>query len=252
MTKSVIVVDDEPLARINLRKVIEQFTDWKIVLELENGVDLETYVAQLKPNVVFLDIRMPKRNGLSAASELLKMQNPPLIVFVSAYSEYALQAFELYAMDYLLKPFSDERFKQTVTRLNNLLTNNVHYQQVINQQLDFAQPKKYLKVLIVRSVSIINIVDVKDVIWFRGSGNYVEVMLAKEKYLHRVSISFLEANLNPKEFVRCHRSAIVRLSAIKEIKTQDDGQLIIGLENGDSTKLSHTYKDNVLHIIEQQ
>ena len=252
MTKTVIVVDDEPLARINLRKVIEQFTDWKIVLELESGVDLETYVEQLKPSIVFLDIRMPKRNGLSAASSLLKRENPPLIVFVSAYTEYALQAFELYALDYLQKPFSDERFKQTVARLNSLATNNIAYQQVLDQQVDFAQPKKYIKVLIVRSVSIIHIVDLKDVIWFRGSGNYVEVMLAKEKYLHRVSISFLESNLNPKDFIRCHRSAIVRLSAIKEIRTLDDGQLIIGLENGDSTKLSQTYKDDLLRMIEQQ
>ncbi|MET0357272.1 MAG: LytTR family DNA-binding domain-containing protein [Cellvibrio sp.] len=252
MIKTVIVVDDEPLARVNLRKVIEQFTDWKIVLELENGTDLETYVEQLKPSLVFLDIRMPKRNGLSAASGLLKLEDPPLVVFVSAYTEYALQAFELYALDYLLKPFSDERFKQTVARLNSLATNNPNYQEVFNQQQNFAQPKKYLKVLIVRSVSIIQIVDLKDVIWFRGSGNYVEVMLQKETHLHRVSISFLESNLDPKEFVRCHRSAIVRLSAIKEIKTQDDGQLIIGLENGDSTKLSQTYKDSVLQIIEQQ
>jgi two-component system, LytTR family, response regulator len=249
MIKTVIIVDDEPLARINLRQLIDQYTDWKIVLELENGHGLENYVAQLQPDLVFLDIRMPKRNGISAATGLLTLSNPPLVVFVSAYSDYALQAFELYALDYLLKPFSDERFKQTVDRLNTLAGKTNLLEKVVDQQIEIAQDKKYLKVLIIRSVSVIQVVDLKDVIWFRGSGNYVEVMLAKEKYLHRVSISFLETNLDPQDFVRCHRSAIVRLSAIKEIKTLDDSQGVIRLENGDSTKLSQTYKDTILDRI---
>ncbi|MES2581423.1 MAG: LytTR family DNA-binding domain-containing protein [Pseudomonadota bacterium] len=252
MIETVILVDDEPLARINLRKVIDQFTDWKVVLELENGEHIERYVEQLKPSLVFLDIKMPKRNGLSAADGLLKMENPPLIVFVSAYSEYALEAFELYALDYLLKPFSDERFKQTVDRLGSIAGNSVARKQVSDQQVESLQGKKYLQVLIVRSVGVIRIVDLKDVVWFRGSGNYVEVMLAQERILHRVSIGFLEENLNPTHFVRCHRSAMVRVSAVKEIKTSDDGQMLMGLENGDSTKLSQTYKDHLFAMIEQQ
>ena len=252
MLETVILVDDEPLARVNLRKAIEQFTDWKIVLELENGDSIENYVEQLKPSVVFLDIRMPRRNGLSAADGLLKMQNPPLIVFVSAYSEYALEAFELYALDYLLKPFSDERFKQTVDRLTSVAGNTSVRTKILEHQTRFAKEKKYLQVLIVRSIGVIQIVNLKDVIWFHGSGNYVEVMLSGEKILHRVSIGFLEENLDPKHFVRCHRSAIVRVAAIKEIKTMDDGQMIIGLKNGDTTKLSLTYKANLFTMIEQQ
>lgn len=250
MIKTVIIVDDEPLARINLRQLIDKFTDWTVVLELENGQDLESHVTNLQPGLVFLDIRMPKRNGISAATGLLSLKNPPLVVFVSAYSDYALQAFELYALDYLLKPFSDERFQQTVTRLNSLSGRTDLIEQVSRQQRDSTQEKKYLKVLIIRSISMIQIVDLKDAIWFRGSGNYVEVMLAKEKYLHRVSISFLETNLNPEDFARCHRSAIVRLSAIKEIKILDD-QFLIRLENGDTTKLSQTYKNSILNQIDK-
>ena len=252
MIESVILVDDEPLARINLRKVIEQFTDWKIVLELENGDQIERYAEQLKPSLIFLDIRMPKRNGLSAAQGLLKMANPPLIVFVSAYSEHALEAFELYALDYLLKPFSDERFRQTVDRLNHIAGNSAARTQILRQQADFAQEKKTLQVLIVRSIGVIRIIDLKDVLWFQGSGNYVEVMLESEKVLHRVSIGFLEENLDPQQFVRCHRSALVRVSAIKEIKTLEDGQMTIGLKNGDTTKLSLTYKASLFAAIEQQ
>lgn len=250
MIKTVIIVDDEPLARINLRQLIDKFTDWTVVLELENGQDLESHVTNLQPDVIFLDIRMPKRNGISAATGLLSLKNPPLVVFVSAYSDYALQAFELYALDYLLKPFSDERFTQTVNRLNGLSGKAQLIDSVTRQQLESTQEKKYLKVLIIRSISLVQIVDLKDVIWFRGSGNYVEVMLAKEKYLHRVSISFLESNLDPESFARCHRSAIVRVSAIKEIKTLDEGQYLIRLENGDTTKLSQTYKDSLLSRIE--
>jgi two-component system, LytTR family, response regulator len=252
MIESVFLVDDEPLARINLRKAIEQFTDWKVVLELENGEGIEGYVEELRPSLIFIDIRMPKRNGLSAAGGLLKMENPPLIVFVSAYSEYALEAFELYALDYLLKPFSDNRFKQTVDRLNSIAGNPGVRRQIAQQQAGLGQEKRYLQVLIVRSIGVIRIVDLKDVIWFQGSGNYVEVMLAGEKILHRVSIGFLETNLDPRLFVRCHRSAIVRVSAIKEIKTLDDGQMLIGLKNGDTTKLSLSYKAAVFETIERQ
>ncbi len=170
MIETVILVDDEPLARINLRKAIERFTDWKIVLELENGENIESYVEQLKPSLIFLDIRMPKRNGLSAAGGLLTMENPPLIVFVSAYSEYALEAFELYALDYLLKPFSDDRFVQTVDRLNSVAGNSSLRRQIAQQQAGFALEKKYLQVLIVRSIGVIQIVDLNDVLWIQGSG----------------------------------------------------------------------------------
>lgn len=252
MTKTVFLVDDEPLARINLRKAIDQFTSWKVILELENGQDLETYAAQLKPDLIFLDIKMPKRNGLAAANGLLSLESPPLIVFVSAYSEHALQAFELFAIDYLLKPFSDERFIQTVARIDKFSSTSNAYRQIIDQQKSLSLDKKYLQVLIVRSVGLIQIVDLKDVVWFRGCGNYVEVVLTQEKILHRVSINFLEENLDPDLFVRCHRSAIVRLAAIKSIKTQDDSQLVIDLKNGDTTKLSPTYKDKLLSSIERQ
>ena len=251
MIKKVIIIDDESLARTSLRKLINQYTDWEVVLELENGHDIEKYVEDLDPCLVFLDIKMPKRDGISAAKGLLRLSSPPLIVFVTAYSDYALQAFELYALDYLLKPFSDERFQQTVDRLHSLSGKRGVIDTISNQQLAFTQQVSFLKVLIVRSIGLINIVDLKDVIWCRGSGNYVEVMLAKEKYLHRVTIGFLESNLDPQVFARCHRSAIVRLSAIKEIKTLDDGQLLLGMENGDTVKLSQTYKEKIISSLER-
>jgi two-component system, LytTR family, response regulator len=249
MIKTAMIVDDELLARANLRHLIQQYTDWTIVAELTNGDSLEDYVKQLNPSVVFLDIRMPKRDGIAAATGLLALDNAPLVVFVSAYSDYALKAFELYALDYLLKPFSDERFLQTVTRLNSLGEKYSQVQDVVNKLP--REQHAYLKVLIIRSIGVIKIVDVKDVIWCRGSGNYVEVMLAGESHLHRVSLSALEESLDPEVFARCHRSAIVRLSAIKEIKTLDDGQFQLGLENGDTVKLSHTYKDAIMTSLER-
>jgi len=249
MIKTAMIVDDEILARANLRQLINQYTDWTIVAELANGEALEDKVRQLNPSVVFLDIKMPRRDGISAATGLLALDNAPLVVFVSAYSDYALKAFELYALDYLLKPFSDERFLQTVARLNSLGDKFNQLQDVVDK-LPRAQ-QGYLKVLIIRSIGVIKIVDVKDVIWCRGSGNYVEVMLGGESHLHRVSLSALEESLDPTVFARCHRSAIVRLSAIKEIKTLDDGQFQLGLENGDTVKLSQTYKDAILASLEQ-
>lgn len=250
MIRTVIIVDDEPLARTNLCKLIENFTDWKVILELDSGYEIEKHAEEYKPDLIFLDIKMPKRDGISAAAGLLAVENPPLVVFVSAYSDYALQAFELCALDYLLKPFSDERFKQTVARLNSLSEKWDVIQKIQQLQIGSISQKQYIKMLVIRSVGVIQIVDLKDVIWFQGSGNYVEVMLEKEKYLHRVSLSFLEDNLDPKEFVRCHRSAIVRLSSIREIKTIDEAQFLLVLENGDTAKLSQTYKEAILKRIE--
>ena len=194
---------------------------------------------------------MPKRNGISATVGLRKLTNPPLVVFTSAYSEYALQAFELYALDYLLKPFSDERFIQTVTRLNNIAGKVDLAPAISLHPVNSTPHKDYLKVLIIRSIGMIQIVDLNDVIWFRGCGNYVEVMLDDEKYLHRVPMNFLQENLDPNVFVRCHRSAIVRLSAIKDIKSQDDNRLSLGLKNGDTLQLSQTYKYNIIEQLER-
>lgn len=246
MINTVIIIDDEPLARINLRMLIEKYTDWKIVLELDNGLDVEAYVNQLKPDLIFMDVRMPQRNGISAATGLLSIEDAPFIVFTSAFSDYALQAFELYALDYLLKPFSDDRFKQTLERLKKFSGSN----DTSLKPADYPA-KNFLKILIVRSVGLIQVVDLKDVIWFRGCGNYVEVILHNEKYLHRVPMTYLEENLDPNIFSRCHRSAIVRLSSIKEIRSQDDGQFTLTLKNGDTLKLSQTYKETILASIEQ-
>lgn len=243
---TVIIIDDEPLARINLRMLIEKYTDWKIVLELENGIDAEAYINHLKPDLIFIDVRMPKRNGIVTATGLLSIENAPFIVFTSAFSDYALQAFELHALDYLLKPFSDERFNQTVARLkkfSELKSTNTKSQDY--------PAKDFLKILIIRSIGLIQVVDLNDVIWFQGCGNYVEVVLQNEKYLHRVPMTYLEENLDPNVFSRCHRSAIVRLSAIKEIRSQDDGQCILALKNGDTCKLSQTYKETLLARIEK-
>lgn len=249
MITNVMIIDDEPLARINLRLLIEKYTDWKIVLELENGLDLESYVSQLQPDLIFMDVRMPKRNGILAAKGLLAVPNAPLIVFTSAFGDYALEAFELYALDYLLKPFSDERFKQTLARLDKLSGTG----SALKPQREPDNPdtqKPHLKILIVRSVGLIQVVDLNDVIWFRGCGNYVEVILQNEKYLHRVPMSYLEENLDPNVFARCHRSAIVRVSSIKEIRSQDDGQFNLVLKNSDTLKLSQTYKESLLARIE--
>jgi DNA-binding LytR/AlgR family response regulator len=231
MINTVIIIDDEPLARINLRMLIEKYTDWKIILELDNGMDVEAYVNQLEPDLIFMDVRMPQRNGISAATGLLSVKDAPLIVFTSAFSDYALQAFELYALDYLLKPFSDDRFKQTLERLKKFSGSN----DMSMKPADYPA-KNFLKILIVRSVGLIQVVDLKDVIWFRGCGNYVEVILQ---------------NLDPNIFSRCHRSAIVRLSSIKEIRSQDDGQFTLMLKNGDTLKLSQSYKETILASIEK-
>jgi two-component system, LytTR family, response regulator len=250
MIKKIILVDDEDLSRLNLRSLINRYTDWHIAAELESAVDIEQHVAVHKPDLVFLDIKMPRRDGICAANGLLRLNSPPLVIFVSAYSEYALQAFDVYALDYLLKPFSDERFLQTVARLSALAAKPDQHNLAKQQQANLAKGQSFIKYLVVRSVSMIRIIDVDEIIWLMSSGNYVEVVLKNERVLHRAALSSLQECLDTQVFYRCHRSAMVRLSAIKSIKTLAEGQFQLILDNGDCVKLSPAYKDDLLAAFE--
>ncbi len=241
-----VIVDDEPLARLNIREALSKNTNWHIQAELNGANELYRVMQRLKPDVVFLDIHMPGEKGIEIATKLLKRKHPPYIIFITAYDEYAIQAFELYALDYLLKPFDDERFKKAIERAENMMANQTSSEITQKLQKQILNKDQKLDKILIKSVGSIKIIAIEEISYFISSGNYVEVHHSGGMHLHRIQISFLENNLDSSIFIRVHRSAIVKLSEIKTFKTLDDNRYCVVLSGGQSIKVSSAYKDKLM------
>lgn len=244
-----VVIDDEDAARFNIRDALNAHANWTIVGEASNGNDGLTLIDNTNPMVVFLDIQMPFRDGLSLAQQLMKRDDCPIVVFVTAFDNYAVQAFELYALDYILKPFDTPRFAATIERVEQALSftsTNENTRQRYRQYIE----DSHIQRLVVRSATSIRIINISDVYWFSTESNYVAVHHSKGVHLHRISLSFLEQRLDPTVFIRTHRTAIVRIDQCVEIKTITEHKSIVALANGDEVNLSKTYRELLLAHIE--
>jgi len=242
----VLVVDDESLARKTLSFSINEYTDWAQVGECDRGDKVIQSVSELKPDVVFLDIKMPGIDGLKACEELQCLDNPPLIVFVTAFDAHAIEAFELCALDYLLKPYDDDRFVKTVEKIKQSLDSKLLQEKQISQLNSVTKDNnKILDTLIVRSVGRVQLIDTKEVNWLSTAGNYVELHTEHGVILHRVSLSYLEKHLED-DFLRVHRTAMLRVSQVSEFLTISEGQYTAVLKNGEKVSVSQSYRENLL------
>ena len=240
---SCIIIDDENLARVNLKESLRAYTAWVVLCELDDGVHAEAIIASIKPDVIFLDIQMPQLDGMTLIKKLANSDYKPIVVIVSAFDDYAIQAFEFHATDYLLKPFDQERFKVTLERLERKLSHRLQEGSGYNN-------RRWLKKLIVKSIGSIRIIDIFSVYHFKANGNYVEVHHDDGCHLYRSSLGLLLEQLDPKMFVRVHRKAIVRIDAIKEIKHVDEKKSLLLLKNGDSVAMSKTYREVLMQRVE--
>ena len=241
-----IVCDDEYLGRQNIKQALLSFPSWELVAELESGSGLPAIIDGWHPDIIFLDIRMPGRSGIDVMRDIVLQSNPPEIIFITAFDQYAIQAFELYALDYILKPFDEQRFAQSIARAEKAVE--------VSRRLQVpggSDNRRYLTRLFLSSVSKIEIVDVSGVYAFVANGNYVEVFLEQTKLLHRSSLNYLEQNLNPAMFVRCHRSSIARIDKIRDLVCLGDARYEIVLDNNTKVKMSSTYKDAVMAALEK-
>ena len=241
-----IVCDDEYLGRQNIKQALSSFPGWELVAELDSGSGLPTVIDRWHPDIIFMDIRMPGRSGIDVTRDITLRTDPPEVIFITAFDQYAIQAFELYALDYILKPFDEQRFAQSIARAEKAVE--------INRRLQIpAGPdsRRYLTRLFLSSISKIEIVDVSGVYAFVANGNYVEILLERTKLLHRSSLNYLEQNLNPAMFVRCHRSTIARIDKIKNLVFLGDTKYEVVLDNNAKVKMSSTYKDAVMAALEK-
>jgi two-component system LytT family response regulator len=243
----VLIVDDEPLARGVLREMLQSDPDVTIVGECVNGKEAVHAIREFAPELVFLDIQMPEMGGFEVLDALGEGQTPHL-VFVTAYDQYAVRAFEVHALDYILKPFDRERFQTSWQRAKAQLLrerNGGVEQKILSLLEDLKAGTKYLERLVIKSSGRIYFLETNEIDWIQAEGNYVSVHTGKKAHLLRETISSLEKQLDPKKFLRIHRSAIVRIDSIKELQPWFHGEYHIILHDGTQLTLSRNYRDRL-------
>lgn len=242
-----LIVDDEPLAREKIRAFVAGDAELEIIGECTNGSEALAALQTHAPDLLLLDVQMPEAGGFEVL-EALQGTRLPLVIFVTAYHQYAVRAFEVHAFDYLLKPFDRERFTAAITRAKAQIRSdqNGHLDQRILALLEEIKAKpKYLERLIVKSGGRVFFLDTNEIDWIEAEGNYVNVHTAKKSYLLRETISSLELRLDPRRLIRIHRSTIVNLSRIQELQTWTHGEYHVILYNGTQLTLSRNYRDNL-------
>ncbi len=249
----VLVVDDEPLARRGIRQLLETEKDFEIAGEAANGREAASIIHKLKPDLVFLDIQMPLLDGFSFV-EKMGAANLPEIVFVTAYDEHAIRAFEINALDYLLKPIDPERFVRTLNRVRQQMKDvqtkeldrrlSTLLQTLESAKSNIEQPT-YLERIAVKKAEHITFVDVEEIDWISSEGNYVQLHAKSKTHLLRETMDGIERKLNPQKFVRLRRSTIARIEQIKELHPLFNGEFAVILKDGTELSSSRRYRQNL-------
>lgn len=232
-----LIVDDEAPSRTNLRLALDAHAGWTLVAECDSAAAARAALSgnemDARVDVIFLDIQMPGESGLALARDLSQLREPPLIIFVTAYSEHAVDAFEVHALDYLLKPLDDARLAHAVARGAAMLRQRQReaYGAALRDYVD-PNGRPHVEHINVRSIGSIERIRVGDILWIESAGNYAELHLAARTVLHRITLNRIETLLDPAEFLRVHRGAIVRRDQIAGLATTGDGTYQLTLRCG--------------------
>lgn len=243
----VLVIDDEPLAREMICEMLAGDPAVEIIGECGNGEEAVAAIEERAPDLLFLDVQMPEASGFEVL-ETLKNGHAPYVIFVTAYDQYAVRAFEVHALDYLLKPFDRERFEASWRRAKEQILkekNGRLDERILSLLEELKAGSKYLERLVIKSGGRVFFLDADDIDWVEAEGNYVSVHSGKKSHLLRETISSLEEQLDPKKFRRIHRSSIVQLGKIKELQPWFHGEYRIILHSGAQLMLSRNYRENL-------
>lgn len=239
-----LLADDEVLARQKLRQLLKDIGDVEIVGECSTASETIELVQLTNPQLLFLDIRMSDMNGFDVLERLSTDADRPLphVIFVTANDRYAVRAFEIHAIDYLLKPFTPERLQMAVGR--------VREQLVKGEPAQIASPKQqseeqYTTRMVFKSRGRILFLSVDDIRWIEAQENYVRICTGKDSHLLRETIGSMESRLDPNSFLRVHRSAIVNLHYVKEVKNESDGDATVVLKSGEQVPMSRSYRAKI-------
>jgi two-component system, LytTR family, response regulator len=264
-----IIVDDEELARRGIELRLAEHTDIKIVAQCANGREALEAIAHHQPQLMFLDIQMPGISGFDVVA-CTPQESMPIVVFVTAFDQYALNAFEAQALDYLLKPINEVRFRQTLDRVRDLIEQRsaiVQREQLMGllakthgaAALDAAslhrealdRTREYAEILPIRDDSDTVRVSVASIDWIDAAGDYMCVHAEGRTYVLRETMKSLESILDPKVFQRVHRSTIVNISRVRRLRPHTNGEYFLTLEDGQEIKLSRSYRDRVDQLLQR-
>lgn len=247
-----LIIDDVPLARDRIKRCLASDAEIEIVGECENGAKAVADILSLAPDLIFLDVQMPALDGFGVL-DALRGKRVPGVIFVTAYNEYAIQAFEVNALDYLLKPVDCERLSKAVERAKSRLTQlnrNDDFDSRVRAMLeDIKSGSKFLKRLTIKLTGRTILLPTDEIDWIETHGNYLKVYARRESHLIRGTMQALETKLNPEKFVRVHRSAIVNVEKIKEIHPRSNGDQDLVLQNGQQLMLSRNYRDKFFALL---
>lgn len=246
----VFLVDDEPLAREGLRALLREERDLEMLGEAEDGLSAVSGIIATKPDLVCLDVQMPGLDGFEVL-EALGRDRPPAVIFVTAYDLHALQAFQVHAVDYLLKPIDPQRLKIALDRARRLLPRDTAEGRIDELLRHLQSTRPYPERFLVRSPGALRVVPVADVLWIEADGDYARLHLAKEEHLLRETMSALEARLDPERFVRLHRSYFARIDQVRELRTEGNGDAEVTLATGTRLPVSRTYRERLVAALER-
>jgi two-component system LytT family response regulator len=242
---NVLIVDDEPLAREGMRLLLGDEPGIGSIDEARDGAQAVAQIRARRPDLVLLDVQMPEMDGFGVLRELGAEGMPP-VIFITAHNEYAIQAFEVNAVDYLLKPVSRERFQQALARVRERVSaqgaDNGHVRALLQQ---LAAPPKFLARVALRAAGRISFVSVDDILYVQAAENYVQLHLGNARHLLHVPIATLEVSLDPEVFLRIHRSMIVNVKQVRELETGPHGEYIVVLKDGSKLQSSRSYHEKI-------
>jgi two-component system LytT family response regulator len=250
-----IIADDERLARRKLRILLGSEPQVEVVAECPNGRQTVSAIRSFRPDILLLDIQMPDLNGFEVLSEI-SSDEMPQVIFTSAYDQYAIRAFEAHALDYLLKPFDQDRLHAAIERAS-LEIRKSKDQEFTNRVLELLSTVKSQKKptpefedrLAIRTNGRVVFLNLDEIHWVEAAANYVRLNTAKDSYLFRETISRISGRLNPADFVRIHRSMIVNVRRIKELIPVNSGEYVVVLNSGKELSCSRGYRANLQHLI---
>lgn len=271
-TLSTIIVDDESLARKGLAVRLAEHDDINIIAQCSNGREAIDAIKMYQPDLMFLDIQMPGQNGFEVMQTIIDENLPlPMVIFVTAFDQYALQAFDVHAQDYLLKPADEERLRQSLDKIREKLQsqqNADHKSKLVRlvsnvtgsdyetilQELESDGPvtlSHYSEILAIKDGSEVSRVPTKDILWIDAAGDYMCVHTNENTHILRKTMKQLEEMLDPKLFIRSHRSTIVNKNYIDKFCSQLNGEYFLVMNSGKELKVSRSYKDKVKQAVNE-
>jgi len=247
----VLIVDDEPLARERVHHFLKQEPNITIIGESGNGIEAVAAIREKKPDLIFLDIQMPGMDGFEVLQHI-ESEHMPHIIFITAYDQYAIRAFEVHALDYLLKPFDQSRFKRALHLAGEYiqLQKNGDFKYRIKELIqEIGSEKKFPERFIIKSEGRIYFIRTDEVNWIESAANYVSLHVGREVHLMRGTMSAMEEKLDPDKFIRVNRAAIINIEFIREIQPFFNGEYIINLKDDTQITLSRKYREKLKNFI---